>query len=202
MILNEFGQIAHDEWLNLSNRFTNFVLDTFQIMPDHMHGIITLRKNREGARLALAPNTKNPSPPNHINPHRDGFSDGTDGFSDFRDGSSDFHDGSSDFHDGQPQGFAPTRADGTNGFPDFHDGQPQGFAPVNTPAVSDIVGAYKSLVANGCLKIYKSRNETMGKLWQRNYYERIIWDERFYQNAKAYIINNPIQWTGDKLHTI
>jgi hypothetical protein len=32
MILNEFGQIAYDEWLKLPNRFTNFGLDVFQIM--------------------------------------------------------------------------------------------------------------------------------------------------------------------------
>ena len=31
------------------------------------------------------------------------------------------------------------------------------------PTVFDIVGAYKSLVANGCLDIYKSKNEMMGK---------------------------------------
>lgn len=41
-------------------------------------------------------------------------------------------------------------------------------AGVAHTSVSDIVGAYKSLVANGCLNIYKSKNETMGKLWQRN----------------------------------
>ena len=42
----------------------------------------------------------------------------------------------------------------------------------------------------------------MGKLWQRNYYAHIIWDEKFYQNTKAYIINIPIHWTGDEFHTI
>ncbi|MFA6400007.1 MAG: hypothetical protein WCX31_00040 [Salinivirgaceae bacterium] len=42
MILNEMGQIAHDEWLKLSDRFSHFVLDVFQIMPNHMHAIIVL----------------------------------------------------------------------------------------------------------------------------------------------------------------
>ncbi len=40
MKLNEFGQIAIGEWLKLSGRFPNFKLDVFQIMPDHIHGII------------------------------------------------------------------------------------------------------------------------------------------------------------------
>ena len=68
------------------------------------------------------------------------------------------------------------------------------------PTVSDIVGAYKSLVANACLDIYKSKNETMGKLWQRNYYEHIIRDEQSYQSISEYITNNPAKWVGDKFH--
>ena len=42
MELNEFGKIAYAEWLKLSERFSNVELDAFQIMPDHMHGIIIL----------------------------------------------------------------------------------------------------------------------------------------------------------------
>ena len=42
MIMNEFGQIAFDEWINLSERFANSELDVFQIMPNHMHGILVL----------------------------------------------------------------------------------------------------------------------------------------------------------------
>ncbi|WP_410479185.1 hypothetical protein [Pedobacter miscanthi] len=40
----------------------------------------------------------------------------------------------------------------------------------------------------------------MGKLWQRNYYEHIIRDERAYQNISNYIINNPGKWNEDKFH--
>lgn len=35
MILNELGQIAFDEWIKLPERFLNFELDVFQIMPNH-----------------------------------------------------------------------------------------------------------------------------------------------------------------------
>ena len=71
---------------------------------------------------------------------------------------------------------------------------------VTNSTIGDIVGAYKSLVANGCLEIYKSKNELMGKLWQRNYYEHIIRNEQAYQNISNYIINNPIKWAEDKFH--
>ncbi|PIY04942.1 MAG: hypothetical protein COZ21_05210, partial [Bacteroidetes bacterium CG_4_10_14_3_um_filter_31_20] len=53
MELNECGQIAYDEWLKLSERFSNFELDVFQIMPNHMHGIIVLN-DIVGATLAVA----------------------------------------------------------------------------------------------------------------------------------------------------
>lgn len=68
------------------------------------------------------------------------------------------------------------------------------------PKISDIIGAYKSIVSNACLQLFKSQNKTMGKLWQRNYYEHIIRDERAYQNISNYIINNPSKWNENKFH--
>src|SRR3954452_6521524 len=82
-------------------------------------------------------------------------------------------------------------------------------APTNKITIGNIVGAYKSVVTNECLKIYKSKlanvgaipcgcpvssragvygksgaevnpAPTMGKLWQRNYYEHIIRNEQSY----------------------
>ena len=40
----------------------------------------------------------------------------------------------------------------------------------------------------------------MGKLWQRNYFERIIRDDQAYHNISNYIINNPANWNGDKFY--
>jgi putative transposase len=37
------------------------------------------------------------------------------------------------------------------------------------------------------------------KLWQRNYYEHIIQDEKAYHNISNYILNNPAQWAYDRL---
>jgi len=44
MQLNYFGKIAHDEWTKLPERFPNVILDAFQIMPNHTHGIPTYCK--------------------------------------------------------------------------------------------------------------------------------------------------------------
>ena len=39
-----------------------------------------------------------------------------------------------------------------------------------------------------------------GKLWQRNYYEHIIRDEKSYTAISEYIINNPAKWIDDKFY--
>ncbi|MGY6560114.1 MAG: transposase [Nitritalea sp.] len=125
MILNEMGEIAYQEWLALPERFVHVELDVFQIMPNHMHGIIQLTDDLQAE---------------------------------------------------------PIRAEG------------------NRIPLGQIVGAYQSLVSNGCLPIYKSRNEFMGKLWQRDYYDHIIRDEKSYQRIADYIRNNPPNWGDDEFY--
>lgn len=41
-----------------------------------------------------------------------------------------------------------------------------------------------------------------GKLWQRNYYEHIIRDQKSFINIRNYIINNPKNWNNDKFTPI
>ncbi len=81
---------------------------------------------------------------------------------------------------------------------------------------ADILGAYKSLVANECLEIFKLKyvgaalapaqihipapTPMMGKLWQRNFYDHIIRNEKSYQTISNYIINNPANWKDDKFY--
>lgn len=48
MILNVYGIITYYGWLNLAERFSNFQLDVFQIMPNHMHGILVLNDKDGG----------------------------------------------------------------------------------------------------------------------------------------------------------
>ena len=42
MILNDFGRIANEEWLNTGNIRQNCKLHAHIIMPDHIHGIIEI----------------------------------------------------------------------------------------------------------------------------------------------------------------
>lgn len=66
------------------------------------------------------------------------------------------------------------------------------------PTIGNIIGAYKSIVANKCLNIFKHNNQCMGKLWQRNYYEHIIRNEMELNKIREYIIYNPLNWETDE----
>ncbi len=56
MVLNELGMVAYNEWAKLPERFPNFELDVFQIMPNHIHGIILLNEIPVGAGFTPAQN--------------------------------------------------------------------------------------------------------------------------------------------------
>ena len=147
MILNDLGEIAAEEWLKLPDRFPRASLGPFQIMPDHIHFILSLIDEVVGAPLAGAPTA--------------------------------------------PLAGAPTTS----------SGRPQGSPPHNPIQISGIIGAYKSLVFNRCLEIFKSKNKMMGKLWQRNYYERIIRDRAAYRSIAKYIYQNPAKWRDKVMST-
>ena len=123
MVVNDFGIIASQEWEKLPEQFTNIALDVFQVMPNHIHGILLLT----GAASC----------------------------------------------------------------------------PAKTITVGNIVGAYKSQVANLCLTIFKQKHpgEIMGKLWQRNYHEHIVRDEQSFLRIAHYITNNPSNWNEDRFYT-
>lgn len=42
MILNECGTIVEQEWLRMAKVKSSLELDEYRIMPDHLHGIVTI----------------------------------------------------------------------------------------------------------------------------------------------------------------
>ena len=66
------------------------------------------------------------------------------------------------------------------------------------PTLGDVVGAYKSMLMQICLDLCRERQETLGRFWQRNYYEHIIRDELSYTQICSYIECNPIHWQTDE----
>lgn len=67
------------------------------------------------------------------------------------------------------------------------------------PTVSDIICSFKSRTTNDIIKIVKQGkiNCFDTKIWQRNYYEHIIRNEKEYYKIVEYIRNNPLRWEDD-----
>ncbi|MBI1925795.1 transposase [Candidatus Poribacteria bacterium] len=56
MITNDVGEIVQQTWDHLPNRFPTVAVDSFVVMPNHVHGIIIIKSNADrGVGAALAP---------------------------------------------------------------------------------------------------------------------------------------------------
>ncbi len=64
-----------------------------------------------------------------------------------------------------------------------------------------MVGAFESITTVEYIRGVKNNNWNPfdGKLWQRNYWEHIIRNEKSYNTISEYIKNNPSNWDNDKL---
>ncbi len=60
------------------------------------------------------------------------------------------------------------------------------------PPLQKIIQGYKSISTRLCFKY------NMRTVWQRNYYDRVIRNEKEYLKVLEYIENNPIKWIEDK----
>ncbi len=221
MVLNEFGQIAYDQWRKLPERYPHVEMDAFQIMPNHIHGILWIKQS--SVRAGSTP-AHNPAANDMV---RVGFTHEHDPVNKLVNVGAGLAPALGPQGEGRPQGerrpqgapLQPVRDPGIDYGCLFDDGRPQG-APQHTDrwiilddgddnnapskgaqSVGMIVGAYKSLVANGCLTIFKSKSETMGKIWQRNYYEHIIRNEQSYWFIAEYIRKNPANWKDDTFYS-
>lgn len=71
----------------------------------------------------------------------------------------------------------------------------------NSP-LGNAVGWFKTMTTNEYIRGVKSSGwkRFNRRVWQRNYYERIIWTDRAYQRISQYIIDNPKKWDSDRFH--
>ena len=49
MTLNQYGQIAQEQWEWLGNQYSYLILHAFVVMPDHIHGIIEINRDIAGS---------------------------------------------------------------------------------------------------------------------------------------------------------
>ena len=75
----------------------------------------------------------------------------------------------------------------------FHSGIPEIVRQLKVFASKRI----NNIMSGGNQSIILSKQ----KIWQKSYYEHIIRNESEYIRISKYIIDNPINWQFDKLHT-
>jgi putative transposase len=76
-------------------------------------------------------------------------------------------------------------------------------APTNAninPALGDIIAAFKSITTLEYIRGVRGLGwaQFYGRLWQRNYFERVIRDEREWDRIRRYIQANPLNWARDR----
>lgn len=80
----------------------------------------------------------------------------------------------------------------------FDDNYQPGIKP---RSISSIIGSYKSSVTKFCNENYKNHDFYPSKtIWQQNFYEHVIRNERDLLALQEYIANNPLRWELDSLH--
>ena len=171
--LNAFGQVVAEEWERTAMIRFNVAVDSYVIMPNHLHGILVIMEmtfesgvsDRSGdirahssaplpdASVNTLPNAAPPSGP--VRAH--------------------------------------CRAPGSNHPADRTSEQPTGL--IRPPqSLGAIIGGFK---AASTRRVNSLRQMTGVPIWQRNYFEHIIRSDRSWERIRNYIEANPSRWTDD-----
>ena len=227
MRLNDAGEMVHRLWEELPGRFPSIIMDTFVVMPNHIHGIIILDNpvgprdrpvgvplvgtQGPGTRATADTDTGVDTDGGPVGVPLVGAQDpGTRATADTDTGVDT---------DGRPVGvpLVGTQGPGTRATADTDtgadtDGSPGTRANKDTRATTrvaptggrgfglgNVVGAYKSLTTVEYARGVKAMNwpPFHGRLWQRNYYEHIVRSQEDLERVRRYILDNPPQWPFD-----
>ena len=171
MILNEYGKIVNDEWQYLQTKYPHIVLYEYVIKPNHFHGIIAI--------IDVVPVGAGSARPNNFHCKNDGDNDVIVG----------------DLGAGKPRPYVSENgnvcSENGNGDGQSENGNGAG-KPRPYPTLGNIVGYFK-------YQTTKKINLPV-KLWQRNFHEHIIRNEKSHQYIVNYIVNNPAKWDNDKYY--
>jgi REP element-mobilizing transposase RayT len=129
--LNQFGRVVEEEWGRSADIRAEITLDAFVVMPNHVHGIVWIRR---------APTVG-------------------------------------------AQGLAPLRNDARVRF------------AVQSMSLSSMIRGFKSASK---LRVNALRRMPRVAVWQRNYFERVLRNDRELDRAREYILDNPRRWAEDK----
>jgi len=168
MALNDAGAMVDELWRKLPEKFPGTRLDQYSIMPNHFHGIIWIR----GAPPCVHPARDGKDPVGADPRVRPGLELNANNLGGYA---------------GQGTGnMGQAKYMGQGG----HVG----------PPLRGIVQWFKTMTTNAYIRAVKNHAwpPFAGRLWQRNYYERIIRNDDELERARRYIESNPARWETDR----
>ena len=176
MILSSVGRIVEEEWLNTIQLRPNVTLGEFIIMPDHMHMIVTITTQVEKKDNDEWIHSNPKSPSHTIGAIIRGFKGAsTKKINLFLNSS---RTGELLFAPSSELLFAPRTGESP-------------FAPFPSSPSSESPFAPR-------MGEWQSAPSAPNKIFQRNYYEHIIRNQRDYHRIEKYIIDNPRNWKKKK----
>ncbi len=170
MLLSEIGQIAEALWLEIPQHFENVILDDFIIMPNHLHGIV-LNTDSRGVQLNASTKTNYYST---ISPKKNTLS--------------------VVIHN--------NRMGLINQTPTTNKRIIQPIAPEQDDRWTLMKNPNQTL--GKIIRFFKAKSSKLihdsgfhDFRWQRNYYERVVRNQKELNRIWQYIANNPLQWESD-----
>lgn len=171
MILSDFGKIVNAEWLKSFEIRVELLMDTYIIMPNHLHAIVVLDKTEKNDMDGLI------------------GTDDMDGLIGI--------DGMGGAHvEAHGRASLQSIPQSENKLPFIR--KPKSISSFIGGFKSAVNSKIDDFIDKNNLGIPKyNRNN---HFFQSNYYDHIIRNANEYQRIKNYIINNPSNWEIDKFH--
>jgi REP element-mobilizing transposase RayT len=202
MRLSPAGQMVLRTWDEIPKAYPGVEIDAFVVMPNHVHGIILLQPTIQD----LYPTDPSPLGTNSVGappcgrPSRQvDASDVAPTVMDEGSGEEVSEDGDAGGHEGRPRGGAPTGGFAATGLSDVDTASGTELAPEDRLSLFGVLEGFKSMTPYrygvGVKDVGWVRYR--GKLWQRDYYERVVRDEVELERFRRYIEINPARWLED-----
>lgn len=203
MILNDAGRMVEKWYRELENKFPDIKCREMIVMPNHFHCIIENTGAARRGRPACLPPYSQARPYNPLN--NVATKNGEQPID-----AINRNDNLPDNGPGEDNGGGERAAGGECGEHEMgkHSrgehtmGEHVGGEHVGSP-LRGVVQWFKTMTTNEYIRGVKNLGwpRFNGKLWQRNYYEHIIRNEKSYRTISEYIINNPAKWQDDKYYS-
>ena len=197
MILNGSGEMVDAEWNRIPERYGHVALDEYRIMPNHIHGILEIRRRGvvpapsrimdKPDLIAIGDDTIIPSPTKSDNPlTQSPINDEKTGNINEK---TDMETG--DLCDASTDDGAVTETKGKTSIREGAETTPL----QSSPTLGQIIGGFKYLAS----KTINEMDGTPGKkIFQRGFHDHIIRTEDELNRIRKYIDDNLKNWENDK----